>query len=128
NAMVEAVGDDQVGRCRGIDAYPVREVQIGRRRRAALTAESEPAGAGDRVDRAADHFTNPSVVGVGDEQVARLVDGDPGRVTQQRTGGGSTVTAKTGLSGRPRHRGDRVLCEIDGANDIIKGVGDVEAI
>src|SRR2546430_654463 len=45
---VEAVGVDQVGWGRGIDAHPVGELGIVRGSRTALTTESKPAGAGDR--------------------------------------------------------------------------------
>ena len=128
NPMVEAVGDEQVGRGRGVDADPVGQVKVSRGGRATLAAESQPSTAGHRVDSAADDLADPPVIGVGNEQVTGLVDRNGRGIAQQCVGRGLAVTGVAGLAGPTGHGADLSSREINGADNIIKGIGDEELI
>ena len=128
NPMIEAVGDEQVGRRRCIDADSVGQIKVSRGGRPALAAESQPTAAGHRVDGAADDLADPPVIGVGDEQVAGLVDRNSRRIAQQCIGRGLAVTSVASLAGPPGHGADLSSREINGADNIIKGIGDEEPI
>src|SRR5204862_67967 len=119
--VVEAVGDVEIRGRGGIDRDAIWEVEIGLARVRILAAEAEPAGARHREDRthgqhatvaiepqAANDFTDPAVVGIGDEEVARRVDRESRRIAQRRLrrlfaliGGG---IARGSGAGDGRHR------------------------
>jgi len=78
------IGDQDAAR--GIDDDPRRMVELRVRRRAAVTREPGQAGAGDRRDDAVGRDPADAVAQVGDEHVARRVDGDAHGLHELRSG------------------------------------------
>ena len=109
--VVVHVGDEQVAR--GVDGDAVGVIQFGGGRGPVVAAVTGFAVAGDgddvagRLDDLADHV----VVIVGDEQVARGVDGDAPGDVQLGGGRGAVVARVTGCAvaggGHDRARGAR---------------------
>src|SRR5207248_3491259 len=67
------------------------------------------------------------VVGVGDEDVARRIDGHSGRKAQLGGGGGAAVAARSRLAVPVTGEdADRVGPQVDPADLVVEGVGDVQ--
>ena len=116
--VVVTVGDEQVAR--GIDGDAAGVVQLGGGRGSVVAAVTGGAVAGDGDDVAGrlDHLADHVVADVGDEQVARGVDGDADGVVQLGGGRGPVVAAVTGgavagdgddVAGRLDHLADHVV-------------------
>ena len=113
--LLLVVGDEQVAR--GVDGDAVGVVQLGGGRGPVVAAVTGGAVAGDGDDVAGrlDHLADHVVVRVGDEQVARGVDGDAGGVVQLGGGRGPVVAAVTG--GAVAGDGDDVAGRLDDLAD-----------
>ncbi len=142
NPVVEAIGDVEIRRRGGVERDAVGEVEIGLARIAVLAAEPEPAGAGHREDRAhrrriavcvevqaTDDLTDTTVVGIGDEEVARRVDRQSRRITERRLRRRfpliGTRIACCSRAGDGRHR---LVRQVDRADDIVERIGDVKHV
>ena len=116
--VVATVGDEQVAR--GVDGEAAGAVQLGGGRGSVVAAVTGGAVAGDGDDVAGrlDHLADHVVVRVGDEQVARGVDGEADGAVQLGGGRGPVVAAVTGgavagdgddVAGRLDHLADHVV-------------------
>ena len=99
------------------------QLGVGRGSVVAAVTGGTVAGDGDDVAGRLDHLADHVVVRVGDEQVARGVDGDADGVAQLGGGGGSVVAAVT--LGAVAGDGDDVAGRLDDLADHVVGrVGD----
>src|SRR5206468_1978203 len=111
----------------GVDGDAARDPQLGAGGGAVVTAEAGVTGAGDRGDDPAAGYdlTDTVVLGVRDEEVARGVDGDAGRVPQLRAGGGAPVAEEARTAGAGE-RGDDAGAGRDPADAVVRRVRDEE--
>src|SRR5208282_882083 len=96
--VIVKVGDEQVAR--GVDGDVAGVIQFGGGRGAVVAAVTGFAVAcdGDDVAGRLDHLADHVIVKVGDEQVARGVDGHATGIVQLGGGGGSLVARVTGCA------------------------------
>ena len=125
DAVVRRVRDEEVAG--GVDGDAARDPQLGAGGGAVVTAEAGVTGAGDRGDDPAAGYdlTDTVVLGVRDEEVARGVHGDAGRVPQLRARAGAPVAAEAGNTGAG-DRGDDPGAGGDPADAVVTGVRDEE--
>src|SRR5204863_71959 len=120
NDEVVLVGDEEIpsdveGNARG-------EVELGRGGRATVAREAAgAAGPCDRADRTRRHMdlADDAVTPVGDEEVARPIDGDARRVVELGRLGRAAVTRETTDAAGPRHRADRARRRSDLADHAV---------
>ena len=106
------IGDEDAAG--GVDNDARRMVELRVRRRAAVAREAGDAGSGDRRDDAVRCDLADAVAQVGDEHVARRIDGHAHRLVELRADGRTAIAeiprdtrAREKLQRGRRHRGGR---------------------